>query len=339
MTLQPNQDPSSVYYIHPSDASTTQLVSVKFSGTGFHNWKRSMMLTLSAKNKLGFVNGTISAPDAASNEYKHWERCNDLVISWLIFNLDETIAKSVLFMKTASEIWNELEERYGYASAAQTYVLEQQLSEITQGSDTVSAFFTKIKTLWDGLADVSPLPVCTCQKCTCNITQRLFQKQQEQKVLQFMMKLSDSFATVRGNVFMMQPLPNIAQTYRLFAQEERHKEISNVTNQTEAMAFYADKRKFNNQGRFNGAPTGNRGNWPNNNNPNAKKPNKPSYYCTHCKIPSHSVERCFKIHGFPPGFQAKQQEKKVAALAQQTDADNVQTGNDTGTNMSPEQYN
>lgn len=180
MALQPNQDPSNAYYIHPSDASTTQLVSVKFNGTDFHNWKRSMMLTLSAKNKLDFVNGTISMPDSTSTEYKQWERCNDLVISWFIFNLDEAIAKSVLFMNTAYEIWNELEERYGYASAAQTYSLKQQLSELTQGNNTVSEFFTKIKTLWDSLADVSPVPSCTCNKCTCN--------------LQFMMKLSDNFS-------------------------------------------------------------------------------------------------------------------------------------------------
>lgn len=26
------------------------------------------------------------------------------------------------------------------------------------------------------------------------------------------------------------------------------------------------------------------------------------YFCEHCKVPGHSVERCFKIHGYPPGF-------------------------------------
>lgn len=36
---QTNHDPSSSYYIHPSDVSSTQLVSSKFSGTGFNNWK------------------------------------------------------------------------------------------------------------------------------------------------------------------------------------------------------------------------------------------------------------------------------------------------------------
>lgn len=77
--LHINQDPSSVYYIHPSDANASQLVSMKFNGTSFSNWKRSIMLSLSAKNKLGFVDGTVVKPDITSVDFKAWERCNDLV--------------------------------------------------------------------------------------------------------------------------------------------------------------------------------------------------------------------------------------------------------------------
>lgn len=87
-----------------------------------------MMLSLSAKNKLCFVNGTIIVPDVGSTDYKAWERCNDLVISWILYNLDETIARSVLFLKTAREIWKDLEDRFGYASITQIYSLEQKLS-------------------------------------------------------------------------------------------------------------------------------------------------------------------------------------------------------------------
>ncbi|XP_074364966.1 uncharacterized protein LOC141706032 [Apium graveolens] len=172
-----------------------------------------MVLTLSAKNKLGFVDGSIVAPDATADEFKFWERCNNLMISWLLANLDDAIAKSVLFFHTAAEIWQDLDERYGFSSMAQVYSLEQQLLEINQGTVSVSEFFTKIKTLWDCINDANPFPYCT----------------------------------FRGNVLMMQPLPSIAQTYRLFAQEERHKEISSVTSQTESLAFYADRRRFNPQ--------------------------------------------------------------------------------------------
>lgn len=167
MATRVTQDPSSIYFIHPSDSSTNQFVSVKFNGENFNNWKRSMMLTLLAKNKLDFVNGTIVIPDPSSTDYKLWERCNDLVISWILCNLDENIARSVLFLKTARAIWQDLEDRFGYTSVTQVFSLEQKLSEMKQGQSSVSEFYTQIKTIWDSLDDADPLPTCTYEKCTC----------------------------------------------------------------------------------------------------------------------------------------------------------------------------
>lgn len=37
-TITFNQDPNSPYYIHSSDTSSFQLVSVKFNETGYTNW-------------------------------------------------------------------------------------------------------------------------------------------------------------------------------------------------------------------------------------------------------------------------------------------------------------
>ena len=116
-------DQSSIFYIHPSDSSTSQIVSVKFNGTGFTNWQRSMLLSLSVKNKLGFVDGSVPKPAANSPDLKAWDRCNDLVCALLLSNLDETITQSVLYFKTGVEIWSDLNERFGYTSMAQLYVL------------------------------------------------------------------------------------------------------------------------------------------------------------------------------------------------------------------------
>lgn len=58
-----------------------------------------MLLTLSPKNKLGFGDGTSRKPtDENSVEFKAWSRCNDLVCSWILFNLDENIAGSVILV-------------------------------------------------------------------------------------------------------------------------------------------------------------------------------------------------------------------------------------------------
>ncbi|XP_021837057.2 uncharacterized protein [Spinacia oleracea] len=138
VTLPPNQDPASIYYIHPSDANSVQLVSFKFNGEGFTGWKKSMLLALSAKNKLGFFDGSICKPDAGTVECRSWERCNNLVCSLILGNLSEIIAKSVMFLKSAREVWCNLEERFGLASMAQVYSLEQKLVELIQGEKFLS---------------------------------------------------------------------------------------------------------------------------------------------------------------------------------------------------------
>lgn len=43
-------------------------------------------------------------------------------------------------------------------------------------------------------------------------------------------------------------------------------------------------------------------------------PDKKPYFCDHCKIPGHSTQRCFKLHGYPPKHRLYR--GKVAAVAQ-----------------------
>ncbi|XP_074349827.1 uncharacterized protein LOC141689441 [Apium graveolens] len=205
-TTQTTYDVSSIYYIHPSDASTMQLVSVKFNGTNYNNWKRSMLLILTAKNKLGLVNGTLTMPDIIATDHTAWERCNSLVISWILYNLDEIIAKS--------------------------------------GNQSVSDFYTQIKTIWDAIDDVNPFPTCACTTCVCDLGEKFLKKQQEHCLLQFLLKLNDKFSAVRGHILLMVPLPTVSQAYGLIAQEENHRDLSQSSSNNENMVFVADRRNY-----------------------------------------------------------------------------------------------
>ena len=184
-----------------------------------------MLISISSKNKLGFIDGSIPEPTADEKFYSAWKRCNDLMISWILFNLDPTIAKSVLYLPTSKEIWDDLEERYGYVSAPQLYSLQQQVSEFVQGTKSIAEFFTEIKGIWDKISEACSLPTCICNQCTCNLTKKIFKQQQDLRLMQFLMKLNDEFGAVRGNILMMNPLPNLTQAYRLLMQEERHKAL------------------------------------------------------------------------------------------------------------------
>ncbi|XP_016537479.1 uncharacterized protein LOC107838794 isoform X2 [Capsicum annuum] len=55
-------DSSHAYYIHPSDHPDMNLVSTIFDGRSYGGWRRVVMIALSAKNKLGFIDGSLVVP-------------------------------------------------------------------------------------------------------------------------------------------------------------------------------------------------------------------------------------------------------------------------------------
>ncbi|XP_056695291.1 uncharacterized protein [Spinacia oleracea] len=219
---EPSQNPNSAYYLSNSDLNATKLVSIEFEGKCFSDWRRSMMIALSARNKLCFVDGSLNQPAPNSANHRIWIRCNDLVISWMLASLEPKIARSVLYLKTARAIWLELEDRYCRESGPQLFSVQQQLSELTQGDEEeVASFFTKIKMLWDQLDGLEPLPVCVCTGCSCTLTQQLLKTQQNQRLIQFLMKLNDKYEHPKSTILMMSPLPTISKAYGLLLQEEQ----------------------------------------------------------------------------------------------------------------------
>uniref|UniRef100_A0A2N9FGI1 Retrotransposon Copia-like N-terminal domain-containing protein n=1 Tax=Fagus sylvatica TaxID=28930 RepID=A0A2N9FGI1_FAGSY len=80
-------DPTNKYYLHYGDSLGAILVSQSLVGDNYHTWSRSI---LTAKNKIGFVNGVIVQPqDESLPAYNAWIRCNTMVISCLLNSLLE----------------------------------------------------------------------------------------------------------------------------------------------------------------------------------------------------------------------------------------------------------
>lgn len=114
-------DPNHVYFLHSSDSPGMTLVNASLDGKGFQGWKRTVLIVLSAKNKTGFISGSCAAPDPCSNDYQPWSRCNDMVTSWLLNSLSREIADSVIYSRSAKELWTSLEHRFGQSNGAKLY--------------------------------------------------------------------------------------------------------------------------------------------------------------------------------------------------------------------------
>jgi len=96
--------PSDPLFLHPSDHPGHVLIADIFNSEDYNNWKRSLLIALSAKHKTAFIDGSYEKPDAKSPLLPYWKRCNDMVLSWLLNSMHKNIRDIVLFCETASDM-------------------------------------------------------------------------------------------------------------------------------------------------------------------------------------------------------------------------------------------
>ncbi|XP_024199829.1 uncharacterized protein LOC112203031 [Rosa chinensis] len=176
---------SNPYYTHHSDHPGLVLVSKPLNGDNYGGWKRAMTPALNSKNKLGFVNGTIKAPleETDPEGYATWSRCNDMVHSWIINTIDPEITDSVIYYPTAHEVWEDFRERFSQGNAPRIFEIQREIACLRQEQMSVSAYYTKLKGLWDELATYSEISSGP--------------QAEQQRLMQFLMglnSLDDSFA-------------------------------------------------------------------------------------------------------------------------------------------------
>lgn len=92
---QIQQDFNNALYVHPSESVVSSITPIVFYGTGYRSWHRGILRALSVKNKTGFINGKIEKPDLASPMYAQWERCDNMVTSWILNSLSKDLADSL----------------------------------------------------------------------------------------------------------------------------------------------------------------------------------------------------------------------------------------------------
>ncbi|XP_050278612.1 proline-rich receptor-like protein kinase PERK8 isoform X2 [Quercus robur] len=269
-------DPSNPLYLHHEESPDAMLVYQPLVGENYPTWARSMRMALIAKNKLGFIDGTLtllSPVVKTSSAIQAWIRCDKMVTSWILNSVSQEIATSIVDKDTALEIWNDLRERVSQANGARVFQLQKDIAGITQGQSSITSYFTQLNVLWDQLQKFRPFPMCSCGFCTCNLGQKLNDLQYQDLVMQFLMGLNDSYAQVRAQILLMDPLPPINKVYSLLIQEERRSSVGN--NSSPRVESSTPVTKVS-------SSLGNK------NNKNSK--GKEKLTCNHCGMNGHTVE-------------------------------------------------
>lgn len=78
------------------------------------------------------------------------------------------------------------------------------MADLLQDQMSISSYYPKLKNLWDKLLNYRPLP-----SCSCGGLKVIAEYQQQEYVMKFLMELNDTFAHVRGQILLLDPLPPI----------------------------------------------------------------------------------------------------------------------------------
>ncbi|CAA7049128.1 unnamed protein product [Microthlaspi erraticum] len=263
---------------------------------------RSVWLSTSATNSE-FIDGTVPRPPPDHPDAGSWSRCNDMVITWLMNSVSKKIGQSLLYMSTAEAFWKNLVSRFKQDDAPRIFEIEQKLGSLQQGHVDVSTYYTELVTLWEELKNFVELPVCTCGKCECNAALLWEKHQQRSRVIKFLMGLNDGFESTRSYILMLKPIPDIEEVFNMVAQDERQKSIKptvrseNVVFQTSDSATEGFSGGAENEVYATISSNGYRG--------------KQRPVCTHCGMLGHIVQKCFRLHGYPPGHRLHNANKNV----------------------------
>ncbi|XP_006352446.1 uncharacterized protein [Solanum tuberosum] len=203
-------------FVHPSDTPGSVLIPTKLTGSeNYGLWRRSMTIALQAKRKLGFVNGTCRKEQFGTDLHEDWETCNAIVLSWIMNTVSMHLLSGIVYSSNAHLVWEDLKERFDKVNRIRIFQLHREIAMISQGTDSIATYFTRLRELWAEYDDLVPTPRCDCVK-----SRDYIEHLQGQRLLQFLSGLNDSYEQVRRQLLLKTIEPSLNQAYAMISEDE-----------------------------------------------------------------------------------------------------------------------
>ncbi|XP_039053465.1 uncharacterized protein LOC120195535 [Hibiscus syriacus] len=97
-------------------------------------WSRSLMITLLAKIKLGFVDGSCQRNDYAAALHPQWDRYNTVVLSWILNSVSKELSVGIVFALSVTVVWRDLKDRFDKVDGSRIFFLHREIATLCQGS-------------------------------------------------------------------------------------------------------------------------------------------------------------------------------------------------------------
>ncbi|XP_075076488.1 uncharacterized protein LOC142163133 [Nicotiana tabacum] len=151
-----------------------------------------MRIALQAKRKLGFVLGTCKKSSFEPALHEDWETCNANVLSWIMNTVSPELLSGIVYASNTHLVWEDLKERFDKVNRVRIFQLHREIATISQGTDSVSTYFTKLKELW---AEYDAMVLIPNSK-------EYVEQLQQQRLMQFLSGLNETCDQARRQILM-----------------------------------------------------------------------------------------------------------------------------------------
>ncbi|XP_075087880.1 uncharacterized protein LOC142169851 [Nicotiana tabacum] len=192
-------------------------------------------------------------------------------------------------------VWEDLWGCFDKVNRVRIFQLHREIATISQGTDSVSIYFTRLKELWAEYNAMRPSPNCGCAKSKKIVVRFL-----QQHLLQFLSGLNDSYDQARRQI--------LVKTTELILNQAYAKIIESESQLTPPPGVNSIAEGNDITSLWNAKGT-------------QQKPKRNfNLYCEHCKLKCHTKENCYQLVGYPPNYKGR---KKNGATANNMTANNM----------------
>ena len=127
-------------------------------------------------------------------------QCNNTILAWLFNSISKDLQPSVVYFKTAREVWLDLQHRFSQGNGPRIFELRQEICSLAQEDLSISSYYTKFKSLWQELLDYR----------TCSYGHWV-----EDCVMSFLMGLNETYTIVKGQILLKDHIPSLGKVFSL----------------------------------------------------------------------------------------------------------------------------
>ncbi|CAH1427920.1 unnamed protein product [Lactuca virosa] len=270
-------------------------ISITLNSQNYALWARMIRVAIGGKSKSLLNHLSSNPPDATHESYEQWEQ-NDLVVfSWLIQNIEPSLASNLTEFPTAKSLWDALVVTYSSGKdKLQLFDLHVKGNEIKQKGIPLEDLWIVLQGIWGEIERRDPNPM----KCSVDIT-TYNRIRGEQKLFQFLNALDHRYDPIKREILRCDPLPSSEGAYATVRKETAHQKIIGAASETTIEQGVAAGLAVTGEGESEGAGFISKGQRRPFTQSASQKQDKSHLKCEHCKKTRHTKEQCFKLVGYP----------------------------------------